>query len=55
MHRDIKLENIVFMQPRHGDRITSNLKIIDFGSATKLKYKVNRAYSICGTTLYMPP
>ena len=43
------------MEPSPGDRITSNLKIIDFGSAARFMYKVNRGKSVYGTTLYMPP
>ena len=33
VHRDIKLENVVFVESGPGKKITSNLKIIDFGMA----------------------
>lgn len=55
IHRDIKLENIVFMQPSPGQNMTSNLKLIDFGNAERVKFKVNRTTAMGGTTMYMPP
>jgi calcium-dependent protein kinase len=43
------------MEPSPGQNMTSNLKIIDFGNAERVKFKVNRTNSMGGTTMYMPP
>lgn len=43
------------MEATPGQNVTSNLKIIDFGNAKRVKYKVNNSSSINGTTVYMPP
>ena len=55
VHGDLKLENIVFMEPSPGQSYTSNLKIIDFGCASKSKFKVDKVKYQGGTTIYMPP
>lgn len=57
LHRDIKLENIVF------DTNTKNclvddlqIKLIDFGLAMEAKFKnINKDTPFAGTPLYMAP
>ena len=47
-HRDIKLENIITTQ-------YLDIKLIDFGFATKLKFPLERLKLFCGTPNYMAP
>jgi calcium-dependent protein kinase len=52
VHRDIKLDNIVFLNvddPKHSNY---HIKIIDFGTATKKSQCKNK---IAGTRYYMAP
>ena len=52
LHRDIKLENIIF--GKKGD--FSTLKIVDFGLSTRSDPRsVDRIDGACGTFLYMAP
>lgn len=54
VHRDIKLENVMF--DSHG-----HVKLVDFGLAKELtkvsekSSRFSRSFSICGTNYYMPP
>ena len=48
VHRDIKLDNILL--DGHG-----NVKIGDFGLATKLEFDGERKRTICGTPNYIAP
>ena len=50
MHRDIKLQNIMF-QNRKPD---SGIKLIDFGFASNINVK-NKFQSLRGTPYFMPP
>ena len=49
MHRDIKLENILF------DKQNFNLKIIDFGFAVRVGGADKKLSVFCGTPSYMSP
>jgi serine/threonine protein kinase len=53
VHRDIKLENIVFLEIVHKNNVKDylHIKIIDFGTAIKLK----KDKKIVGTRFYMAP
>lgn len=53
IHRDIKLENIVFLKADDTDCIP--IKIIDFGSAVKSHLRVVQNYPIAGTLTYLAP
>ena len=53
IHRDIKLENIVFLNGDHSDCIP--IKIIDFGAAVKSELRVVQNYPIAGTLTYLAP
>jgi serine/threonine protein kinase len=48
MHRDIKPQNIVVDSDR-------NVKIIDFGTAAKLKHKDEKLQGSIGTYCFMAP
>jgi calcium-dependent protein kinase len=56
IHRDIKLDNIVFI-----DRIDNEIdepvaiKIIDFGTAVHSKHKILQNYPVTGTLSYLAP
>ena len=54
VHRDIKLNNIVFL-----DKATENksmsIKIIDFGTAVEMKTRFQKNYPLSGTFNYMAP
>lgn len=52
IHRDIKLDNIVFLAGREG---LIDIKIIDFGTTVQAKYKVVHNYPIAGTLSYLAP
>jgi calcium-dependent protein kinase len=52
IHRDIKLDNIVFVA-RSEDCIA--IKIIDFGTAVQTKHKLIHNYPIAGTLSYLAP
>ena len=59
IHRDIKLDNILLSFDNEIDKqnlnlLASNIKIIDFGLATKLD-KSNLAYSVLGSPVNMDP
>jgi calcium-dependent protein kinase len=57
IHRDIKLENIVFLD--NFDNTNNNsfipIKIIDFGAAVQTKFKIVQHYPIAGTVPYLAP
>jgi len=57
VHRDIKIDNIVFLNPATEESIKGEMpiKIIDFGTAVKMKYKFEHQNSIAGTISYMAP
>ena len=56
VHRDIKLDNIVFLKKCQGNQVENMpIKIIDFGTATQMKYKIEHHSSIAGTISYMAP
>jgi calcium-dependent protein kinase len=56
VHRDIKLENIVFLDNvSEGQNEFIPIKIIDFGSAVQTKYKIVQNYPIAGTLPYLAP
>lgn len=55
IHRDIKLENIVFLNGKEGEKDYIPIKIIDFGGAVKSQYKVIQNYPIAGTLSYLAP
>ena len=50
MHRDIKMENIMFSQKDY----TGFTKLIDFGSSTKFK-PGQKFYDIVGSPCYISP
>jgi len=50
IHRDIKIENLIFSQKRCGIK----LKIVDFGLAI-LKTDQNPVFKSCGTPGYIAP
>lgn len=52
IHRDIKLDNIVFL-PSEEQCIA--IKIIDFGTAVQTQHKVVHNYPIAGTLSYLAP
>lgn len=52
VHRDIKIDNIVFLNVDDPQRIDYHIKIIDFGTATR---KTQRCSKIAGTRYYMAP
>lgn len=52
IHRDIKLDNIVFLTAEQ-ERIS--IKIIDFGTAVQTQHKIIRNYPIAGTLSYLAP
>ena len=59
IHRDIKLDNILLSFNNEQDKqnlnlLSSSIKIIDFGLATKLE-GVNLAYSVLGSPINMDP
>jgi serine/threonine protein kinase len=51
IHRDIKLDNIVFLS---GEESVS-IKIIDFGTAVQTAHKIIHNYPIAGTLSYLAP
>jgi calcium-dependent protein kinase len=53
IHRDIKLENIVFLKADDTDCIP--IKIIDFGAAVKSEFRVVQNCPIAGTLTYLAP
>ncbi len=52
IHRDIKLDNIVFLPC--GEECIS-IKIIDFGTAVQTRHKLVNNYPIAGTLSYLAP
>jgi len=51
VHRDVKLENLVYTEPG-----SSDLKLIDFGFAVRLDAcPCNKRLPVCGTLQYMVP
>jgi calcium-dependent protein kinase len=54
IHRDIKLDNIVFLDKmdQTNSKFNFSIKIIDFGTATRLDQKNKK---IAGTRYYMAP
>lgn len=52
IHRDIKLDNIVFLPS--GEECVS-IKIIDFGTAVQTPHKIIHNYPIAGTLSYLAP
>jgi calcium-dependent protein kinase len=52
IHRDIKLDNIVFLS-KSEDCIS--IKIIDFGTAVQTPHKIVQNYPIAGTLSYLAP
>lgn len=57
IHRDLKLENVVFLNVVNEKTATSDIdiKIIDFGAACRKKEKNNICKDLVGTTSYMAP
>jgi calcium-dependent protein kinase len=55
VHRDIKLENIVFLHSADLSQAYIPIKIIDFGSAVKMQYKVVQNYPVAGTLTHLAP
>lgn len=57
IHRDIKLENIVFIDQvdNSDDSSFIPIKIIDFGAAVQTKFKISQNYPIAGTLPYLAP
>ncbi len=55
IHRDIKLENIVFLNNVNYKEAYVPIKIIDFGTAVKTTQKITQNYPISGTLSYLPP
>ena len=57
VHRDIKIDNMVFLRPLTRENLATSIpiKIIDFGTAVKMKYPFQRDYPISGTFKYMAP
>lgn len=55
VHRDLKLENIVFLNTKENESNFIPIKIIDFGTAVKSQYKVVQNYPIAGTLSYIAP
>ena len=56
IHRDIKLDNMVFLE--NADEISDEnftIKIIDFGTAVQCKQKITKHYPIAGTLSYLAP
>ena len=43
------------MEPLKEDFSNLHIKLIDFGSASKMLFKVNRDKFVNGTVVYMPP
>ena len=50
IHRDIKMENLVFKEKK-----SNSVKLIDFGSAKQVNYYRQLNSEMIGTVLYMPP
>ncbi len=55
IHRDIKLENIVFLNNVNYKEAYVPIKIIDFGTAVKTTQKITQNYPVSGTLSYLPP
>lgn len=55
VHRDIKLQNIVFLNTNDSNKGYIPIKMIDFGTAVKSEYKVVQNYPISGTMTYIAP
>lgn len=56
VHRDIKLENIVFLEPNIEDqKDLIPIKIIDFGTAVETKVKETSNFPKAGTLTYLAP
>ena len=55
VHRDIKLQNIVFLNTPDSDKDYIPIKIIDFGTAVESDYKVVPNYPAAGTMTYIAP
>ena len=56
VHRDIKLENIVFLKETvEFQEEYIPIKIIDFGTAVHSPFKIAQGYPISGTLSYIAP
>jgi calcium-dependent protein kinase len=56
IHRDIKLENIVFLTAAgQADKDCIPIRLIDFGAAVKSQYRVVQNYPVAGTLSYLAP
>jgi serine/threonine protein kinase len=56
VHRDIKLDNIVFLDKiEEVEEEFIPIKIIDFGTAVETKFKIIQNYPISGTLSYLAP
>jgi len=51
-HRDLKPENIIFISK---DPTNLHIKVIDFGTSKKLKFKSEKMRSRMGTPYYIAP
>jgi serine/threonine protein kinase len=52
VHRDIKLDNILIKNIENNE---FNVKLADFGLATKLPKDGSKIYEICGSPFYIAP
>ena len=56
VHRDIKLENIMYLRPKVGGSMSNDIKVIDFGLSTVHNYKKKGSLnSLVGTPYYVAP
>lgn len=57
VHRDIKIDNLVFLNEVTTENILDYMpvKIIDFGTSVKMKFKIQNSYPMAGTISYMAP
>lgn len=57
VHRDLKLENLVFLNLVNENTQANDIdiKLIDFGTAKRIKNKINLCKNLVGTTSYMAP
>ncbi len=57
VHRDLKLENLVFLNAVDESTASSgvDVKLIDFGTAKRIHKKITPCKNLVGTTSYMAP
>ncbi len=61
VHRDLKLENIVFLNKPHTNPVVDEfaqsfeIKIIDFGTAARIKKHHKNPSGLVGTLFYIAP